>query len=173
MTQTNTTINEIIRDVEFHWCKLDKAVDPFGTMQWEMSIQAPKAREEELSRFGKTKAVVGKDGKATGKVSINLKKKAIKADGTDAVKVGVVDANKQPMDSKTIGNGTKGNVMVMTKPYEIKAPNGKVTKSGTSVMLTKIQVIELVKYEPKNDNFVDFDDEGTAPTNTVAASGDF
>jgi hypothetical protein len=173
MTQasTNQGQNEIIRDVELHWCKLDKPVDPFGTLQWEISIQVPKKREAELAKYGKTKPVKNKDGKETGNVSLNLKKKALKADGTDAAKVGVVDIHKQPMDSKLIGNGSKGNVMVFCKPYEIKAPNGKVTKSGTSVMLTKIQVTDLVKYEPKSDNFVDFDDEGTdAPTAAYADS---
>ena len=162
---TNQGQNEIIRNVEFHWCKLDKPTDPFGTLQWEMSVQVPKARAAELEAYGKVKEVKDKDGKSTGKVSLNLKKKALKADGTDAAKVGVVDIHKQPMDAKVIGNGTIGNVMVFCKPYEIKAPNGKVTKSGTSVMLTKVQVTNLVKYEPKSDNFVDFDDEGSdAPT---------
>jgi len=47
--------------------------------------------------------------------------------------------------------------MVMQKPYEIKAPNGKVTKSGISNMLTAVQVTTLIKYVPKSDNFVDFE----------------
>ena len=176
MTQaakTNEGYNEIIRDVELHWCKLDKPVDPFGTLQWEISIQAPKKREAELAKYGKTKVVKDKDGKDTGKISVNLKKKALKADGTDAAKVGVVDIHKNPMDSKVIGNGTKGNVMVFCKPYELKAPNGKVTKSGTAIMLTKVQVTDLVKYEPKSDNFVDFDDEGSGDNTPTHSSDEF
>ena len=51
----------------------------------------------------------------------------------------------------------------MLKDYEIKAPNGKVTKSGTTVTLTAVQVTDLVKYVPKNSNFVDFDEvEGSS-----------
>ena len=148
---TNDATNTIIKDVELHWLKLDKPVDPFGTLQYELQIQAPKKREKELAAFGKVKVLEG------GKISINLKKKALKADGTDAVKVRVVDASKNPLDSKTVGNGSIGNVMVMQKPYEIKAPNGKVTKSGISSMLTAVQVTTLIKYVPKNDNFVDFE----------------
>ena len=148
---TNEATNVIIKDVELHWVKLDKPVDPFGTLQYEIQIQAPKKREKELAAFGKVKAVEG------GKIAINLKKKALKADGSDAAKVRVVDSAKNSIDSKQIGNGSIGNVMVMQKPYEIKAPNGKVTKSGVSNMLTAVQVTTLIKYVPKSDNFVDFE----------------
>jgi len=157
-TATNTVegTNVIIRDVKLYWAKLDKPTDPFGTLQWELTIQVPKKRESEIASFGKVK-----EGFDKGTVAVALKKKALKADGTEAAKVGVVDANKQPFDSKLIGNGSKGNIIVFQRPYEIKAPNGKVTKSGTSTMLTKVQVTDLVKYERKSDNFVDFDEEGT------------
>jgi hypothetical protein len=159
-TTTNDAVNVIIKDVELHWAKLDKPVEPFGTLQYELQIQAPKKREKELTSFGKVKPIDG------GKVSINLKKKAIKADGTDAVKVRVVDNAKNPLDSKLIGNGSIGNVMVMQKPYEIKAPNGKVTKSGISSMLIAVQVTKLVKYERNNENFVDFDATESDDTDT-------
>ncbi len=157
-TNTNQTegFNTIVRDVQLYWAKLDKPVDPFGTLQWELTIQVPKKRESEIASFGKVK-----EGFDKGTVAVALKKKALKADGTEAAKVGVVDANKQPFDSKLIGNGSTGNIIVFQRPYEIKAPNGKVTKSGTSTMLTKVQVTNLVKYERKSDNFVDFDDEST------------
>jgi len=150
--------NIIIKNVELHWAKLDKPVSPFGTEQYEIQIQVPKKRENELSAFGKTKETTD------GKIGINLKKKALKRDGTEAAKVKVVDNNKQPMDPKLIGNGSFGNVMVYQSPYEIKAPNGKVTKSGISSMLVAVQVTELVKYEPKSTSFVDFDIEGDGAT---------
>ena len=162
--QTEGT-NVIIRDVQLYWAKLDKPVDPFGTLQYELTIQAPKKREAELAQYGKVK-----DGFDKNTVAISLKKKALKADGTDAAKVIVVDSSKQPMDSKLIGNGSTGNVMVFQRPYEIKAPNGKVTKSGITTMLNKVQVTTLVKYERKSTDFVDFDDEGG--TSTPAQSND-
>ena len=43
----------------------------------------------------------------------------------------------------------------MQRPYEIKAPNGKVTKSGISTVLSAVQITDLIKYEPKGG--MDFD----------------
>ena len=166
-TQTNAqneVRNVILKNVSLYWAKLnpEKPVAPFGTEQWELTVQADKKREKELAAFGKTK-----EGFNKGTVAINLKKKALKKDGTPAAAVRVVDAAKQPVDPKTIGNGSVGNVMLMLKDYEIKAPNGKVTKSGTTVTLTAVQVTNLVKYEPKSSNFVDFDEEDQS-SNEVA-----
>ena len=161
----NNGRNEIIKNVELHWCKLDKPVSPFGTDQYEISVQVPKKRAAELEAYGKVKPVKDKEGKDTGKVSLNLKKKAFKKDGTEAAKVRVVDTHKNAVDPKTIGNGSVGNVMLYLQDYQIKAPNGRVTKEGTSVMLVAVQVSELVKYEPKSANYTDFDyeeGEGTA-----------
>jgi len=158
----NEGFNTLVRDVKLYWAKLDKPVDPFGTLQWELTIQVPKKRESEISSFGKVK-----EGFDKGTVAVALKKKANKADGTAAAKVQVVDINKEPFDSKLIGNGSTGNIIVFQRPYEIKAPNGKVTKSGTSTMLTKVQVTTLVEYERKSSSFVDFDDtESDTKTNT-------
>jgi hypothetical protein len=177
MTQANNNEgrNEIIKNVELNWAKLDpaKPVSPFGTDQWEISLAVPKKRAAELEVFGKVKAVKDKDGKDTGKVSINLKKKAEKKDGTPAAPVRVVDSNKQPLDPKSIGNGSTGNVMVFLKDYQIKTPKGVVTKEGTSVMLTAVQVTDLVKYEPKSGNFVDFDDEDGDSTPSTHDDSDF
>jgi len=61
-----------------------------------------------------------------------------------------------------IGNGSIGNVMVYCSPYEIKLPNGKISKSGISTMLVAVQVTDLVRYERKSENFVDFDVEGAS-----------
>ena len=150
--------NVILKNVSLHWAKLnpEKPVSPFGTDQWEITIQVDKKRSKEIESFGKVK-----DGFEKGTVAVNLKKKAQKKDGTPAAAVRVVDGMKQPLDPKLIGNGSTGNVMLMLKDYEIKAPNGKVTKSGTTVTLVAVQVTDLVKYVPKNSNFVDFDEEGS------------
>lgn len=154
----NNTRNVILKGVQLYWAKLnpEKPVEPFGEPQWEITAQAPKKREKELAELGKTK-----DGFEKGTVAIGFKKKANKKDGTAAAPVRVVDGMKQPLDPKVIGNGSTGNIMLMLRDYEIKAPNGKVTKSGTTVTLTAVQVTDLVKYEPKNTNFVDFDEEGS------------
>ena len=155
----NTGTNVMVKEVKLYWAKLDKPVSPFGTDQWELSIQAPKSREAELAKLGKVKA-----GFEPNTVAVQLKKKAVKKDGSEAAKVRVVDSSKNPIDSKTIGNGSVGNVIVFQQDYQIKSPNGKVTKEGTSTMLTAVQVVELIKYEPKNVNFVDFDEEMPSAT---------
>ena len=159
-TQANNEVrNVILKGVSLYWAKLnpEKPVAPFGTDQWEITVQVPKKREKEIADFGKVK-----DGFEKGTVAIGLKKKALKKDGSPAAAVRVVDGMKQPLDPKLIGNGSTGNVMLMLKDYEIKAPNGKVTKSGTTVTLVAVQVTDLVKYVPKNSNFVDFDEEGSS-----------
>lgn len=150
MTQsTNTNTNKIIKDVNLFWAKLDKPVEPFGTMRWEIQLRGDKSRLAEFNTLGKAK--VNDDGS----VQVNLQKKAFKRDGTEAQKVRVVDNNKLPLDPAIIGNGSVGNVLVMQSPYEMRAPNGKVTKSGISTMLIAVQITKLVKYEPKSS--IDFD----------------
>ena len=155
MTQENT--NVIIKNVQLFWAKLDKPVEPFGTLQYELQLRTnDKSRLKEFNTYGKAK--VNDDGT----IQVNLKKKAMKRDGTEAQKVRVVDSNKLPLDPTILGNGSTGNVLVMQSPYEMKAPNGKVTKSGISTMLLAVQVTNLVKYEPKNS--LDFDTVDTADT---------
>jgi hypothetical protein len=166
MNTTNEATNAIISNVTLMWVHLDKPVSPFGTEQYDLMIQVPKKREKEIAVYGKTKDVL-KDGKPTGMVSLNLKKKAFKADGTPAAKVKVVDAQKNEIANPSIvGNGSEGNIKVMLRPYQIKGPNGKVTKSGTQVMLSAVQVTKLVKYEPSGGAY-DFDavDGDTVDTN--------
>lgn len=152
----NEARNVIIKDVELHWIKVAEPVDSYNGdfKQWECQVQVPVKRKAELEVYGKVKDQPNK------KVSINFRKKAEKADGSPAQKIRVVDTEKEPLDPKTIGNGSKGNVMLMLKDYEIKHPKtGKVTKSGTSAMLTAIQITDLIIYERKNsDSYVDFDD---------------
>jgi hypothetical protein len=150
----NEIRNEIIKNVKLFWAKLDKPVDPFGTLQWELQVRFGKDRVEEMEQYGTVKPV--KDEK--GVFQLNLKKKAVKADGDAAVKPAVVNRAGEAIDPKTLGNGSEGNVKVMLKDYEIKGPKGNVTKRGTSVMLSAVQVTKLIKYEPKGGVDFDFED---------------
>jgi len=159
----NESRNALIKNVTFFWTKLDKPVDNYAgdALQWEVQARVPKARRQELEQFMKVKE------QDDGTVSCNFSKKAFKADGSPAAKVRVVDASKTDMeDRNSIGNGSKGNIILMLKDYEIKNPKtGKVTKSGTSCMLTAVQITDLKLYERKSsENFTDFDDESDAPT---------
>ena len=169
----NDSVSTIIKNVQFNWVHLDKAVSPFGTEVYDIRVDVPKKRESELAAYGIPKPVL-KDGKPTGFVSINLKKKAILRDGTPAKKVRCVGQDKNvDINPGIVGNGSTGNVMVISKPFEIKGPNGKVTKSGTSHMLLAIQVMNLVEY--KRTGGIDFDsiDDGTGDGEGVADSDMF
>ena len=153
----NEATNVIIKDVEFHWVKIAKPVDSFSGehQQWEVQVQVPKERAKELEVYGKTKV------QENGNVSLNFKKKTTKADGSPAQKVRCVNAAKEELEPTIIGNGSKGNVLLMLKDYEIKNKMGKVTKSGTSATLIAIQITDLKVYDKKNgSSFMDFDDEG-------------
>jgi len=154
----NESRNALIKNVTFFWTKLNKPVDNYAgdNLQWEVQARVPKARRAELEQFMKVKE------QDDGTVSCNFSKKAFKADGSAAQPVRLVDASKEPITERdSIGNGSKGNIILMLKDYEIKNPKtGKVTKSGTSCMLTAVQITDLKVYERTNSgNFTDFDDE--------------
>ena len=81
--------------------------------------------------------------------------------------VKVVDHNVNPIDATRLGNGSKGNVLVWQRPYEIKETN----KKGISTSLTGVQIIKFVVYggavgfEPvESEGTVAADGEDFAPT---------
>lgn len=160
------TTNMIVKNVEFFWAKLGKPVENqfSGDMQWELQARVPASRRDDIEQLGTVKhpMVDGKEDKKV--VYVNLRKKAIKMDGTAAAPVRVVDAAKNELDGSIIGNGSKGNIIVMRKPYEIKNPKtGKVTKTGISSALSAVQVTELVEYRTSGNKITDmFDVEGEA-----------
>ncbi len=126
-----------IEGVSLNWARLDSPVNPFGTEQYELQIAtADKAKAEELkSNFFNVKE---KDGMFT----VSLKRKAKKADGSDNGKVRVVNSDLSPMENtKIIGNGSIGNVVVFQYPYSAAG------RSGIANSLTAVQVVKLEKYE--------------------------
>ena len=150
--------NVIISNVELNWAKLVKPVtNQFGATLYEMQIattdkaQADKITSETGIKFKE------KDGKFVS----NLKRKAAKRDGSDNGAPRVVDSSKNPMDGMSIGNGSKGNVIVWQYEYEFGGAKGV----GSS--LTAVQVTDLVKYESKNS--VDFDAVAPASEEVPAA----
>jgi len=175
----DTTENAIIKNVEFYWAKLGTpVVNQFsGDTQWELQIRVPASRKADIENLGTLKHPV-RDGVEDKKVVyVNLRKKAVKVDGTPAKTVRVVDAQKNEFDGSSIGNGSKGHVIVMRKPYEIKnAKTGKVTKTGISTALSAIQVTHLVEYKGSNNKITDMFDleEGAvAPQAASIANDDF
>ena len=134
--------NYRIDNVELNWAKLDadKPVSPFGTSQWEVQIATTDSAVAEEWKKNHLN-VKEKDGK----FMVGLKKKAVKADGNPAQPVKVVDGKLQPLDSRTIGNGSTGNVILFQRPYEMQG------RKGVSTMLTGVQVTGLVEYAPQGD----------------------
>jgi hypothetical protein len=133
----------IIRDVTLNYVKVDpeNPTEPFGTLQWECQLVVPSERSEELSQYGTVKPV--KDDPS--RVAINLKRKAVRKDGSANDPVVLVDGKKQPIaPTIKIGNGSVGNVKVYRREYDV------------STILTAIQITNLIEYTGS----VDFDVEG-------------
>ena len=150
--------NVIINDVELNWCKLAKPMtNQFGATQYEMQIVA-----KDKAHADKITADTGISFKEKdGKLVANLKRKATKRDGSDNGAPRVVDSNKAPLENPgSVGNGSKGNIIVWQYEYEFGG------RKGVGNSLTAVQVTNLVKYESKNN--VDFDsvssEEAPAPS---------
>ena len=128
--------NYKIDNVEMNWVKIASPVDSFGTMVYEMQIVVTKEQADVLkSNFFNVKE---KDGKFI----VGLKRKAFKKDGSENGKVRAVDADLKPIENtRSIGNGSVGNVIVWQYPYK------NASRSGIGNSLTAIQVTKLEKYE--------------------------
>ena len=133
-----------IEGVELNWARLDTPVNPFGQEQYELQIATTdkdKAQKLRDNYFN----VKEKDGKFV----VNLKRRAKKVDGSDNGKVRVVDSNLAPMENtRSLGNGSVGNVICWQYPYEAMG------RKGVAGSLTAVQVTSLVEY--KSDNTTDF-----------------
>lgn len=128
--------NYKIDNVEMNWVKIETPVDSFGNKVYEMQIVVSKEQAEILkaNHFN----VKEKDGKLT----VNLKRNAFKKDGSENGKVRAVDSDLKPFDNtRIIGNGSRGNVIVWQYPYS------NAMRKGVGNSLTAIQVTELKKYE--------------------------
>ena len=148
--------NILISDVELNWAKIVTPFkNQFGGENYELQIVVDADRADEIA------AKISKEGKPTddGRVSFNLKRKATKANGEANGAPRCVGADKAPLDGSTIGNGSKGNVIVYVFDYEFGG------QSGRSHSLTAVQVTDLKVYEGGAAS-VDFDviEEGTGET---------
>tara|TARA_R100000541_G_scaffold28346_3_gene37673 strand:+ start:4544 stop:5011 length:468 start_codon:yes stop_codon:yes gene_type:complete len=144
MTQILGT--SIIRDVVLNYVKVDpeNPTDPFGTLQWEAQIVVSADRASELEAYGTVKPL--KDDPS--RVSVNLKRKAVKKDGEANDPVQLVDGKKQRIDPKIkIGNGSVGNVKVYQREYDVAG------RQGISTIMTAIQITKMIEYTGS----VDFD----------------
>jgi len=132
----------IIRDLEFNYPALASPKSPFGTEQWEIQVATTDPdKKKELEAVGCK--VREKDGKYV----TNIKRKTVSQKGDAMEPPKVVDGDKKPLtkaELAKIGNGSQGAVKVFT--YEWNAGG----RSGTSCMLTDVQITDLVVYEAEN-----------------------
>lgn len=151
-----------IENVVMNWARLDTPVNPFGTEQYEVQIVVSKEQAEVLT------ANHFKVKEKDGVLSVSLKRKAKRADGSDNGKVRVVNKDLSPMENtKILGNGSVGNIVVFQMPYD-----GKFGK-GITNSLTAIQVTKLEKYEAQAAaDFSVIEDEAAPAVATEAKAVD-
>lgn len=148
----------IIRKASIFFAKLDpkrpnKRMDPTKP-RWEVQLRTHDKAEMQVwkSLSLSVKPVLPDDGPPYWRV--NLAKKVIKSDGTNAQPVEVIDGHKKPLDPNIIGNGSIANIRIHQYEYEDKATKTKKLAS----MLMAVQVTKLIVYTPEERE--DFDEEG-------------
>ena len=125
-------------------------MDP-NNPQWECQIRttdpAVSAAWEAAGFKPKFQIPKGK-GPADGFFRLNLSKRAIKQDGSEAKPIEVVTGDLRPLDPDTIGNGSIGNLRLLARDAldRMSQPVKYFTLAG-------IQVTHLKKYTPVNQGF--------------------
>jgi hypothetical protein len=157
MANQNETRNLILKQVQLWWPKLTRPTAPFGEDIYDLQLRVPAKRKAELEAIGKTRTV----DDAPGMVVLNVRKKALKSDGSPSRKPIVVNGHRDPLDPDTIGNGSVGNVRLRLNDYQIVHPKtGKVTKEGTKAVLEAVQVTKHIVFVSQGGGDMnDFEDE--------------
>ena len=127
--------NYRINDVELNWAKLTKPVSPFGQPQYELQIATT---DKAVADEWKTNHLTVKD--KDGKYSVSLKRKALKADGSENGAPKVVDKDAKPVNASSLGNESRGNVIVYQMYYKTAG------REGIASSLTAIQVTDFKEY---------------------------
>ena len=137
----------LITDVTLNWAKLEQPIiNVFNaTPQWELQMVTDS--KQEADRWANELSLNVKD--LDGSFAVNLRRNAVKKDGSQNDPVRLVDAKKNPMDSRKIGNGSKGNVIIYQDNYDFAG------KTGVYTILAAVQVIDLVEFSGGSD--IDFD----------------
>ena len=172
MTHMDKPRNFKIENVELNYARIGETPikNNFGATQWELQIVTADKEQAQMLKDNhfnvKNEMVKQQDGSKTptGRWTVSLKRKAMKADGTPMDKPRVVDAELRVMEEsmiRTLGNGSVGNVIVWQNPYSYQG------RSGISNSLTAVQVTEFKEYKGASD--VDFDViSGSAPETAAA-----
>jgi hypothetical protein len=137
---------QIIANAELFFAKLDPA-RPNASFNkenptWEVQI---RTRDKKVAKGWKDMnlRVQPKEDDEGLYYAANLKKKSMKRDGSPMAPVNVVAGDLSPVDPKTIGNGSVGNLSVYQYDYNV---NGS---SGIASMLMGVQITTLNEYTPR------------------------
>lgn len=168
----------ILKNVEIWFTKVDparpsKTLDP-KKPTWEAQIRtkSKEVRKQWMEMNLRVKAV--REDKEDDESPIlyyfcNLKKKALKADGSAATPVTVVNGRGKDIDDvNSIGNGSMANIRIFQHEYTFEGVKGIAT------ILMGIQLTKHVVYVPTPmEEFEDAGDTETVdPAPSAGASGD-
>jgi|SRR5210317_1768546 len=87
---------------------------------------------------------------------VNLRKKSIKKDGSNAEPPELIDGKGAPVDPDTIGNGSVANIRIYQ--YEYDATGGK---KGIASILMAVQMVKHILFDPTKgrEEFEEFETE--------------
>ena len=141
----------IIRNVALHFPHLVKSHSPFGQEIWDVQL-----RTEDMDTVKSLQdAGVKMKKHDDGYYHANVKRNVVNRKGDKNTPVVIVDKDKQLVpETVSIGNGTVANLKLFSYDWSVGG------KSGTSAMLSAVQVMELVEYT--GGDSVDFDVESAA-----------
>lgn len=148
----------IIKDAEMWFAKLDpkrpNAKFNKKNPTWEVQIRtSSKEVKKEWESLGlKVKAVVPDEGDPFFRV--NLRKKSVKEDGSNASPIETIDGKLNPIDPNTIGNGSVGNIRIFQYEY-----SNDMGQKGIASVLMGVQVTKHIvfKQKPRDDEFGETD----------------
>lgn len=144
----------ILTNVELFWAKLDPSNPDNGFSgdkpQWNVQLRTrSKDQVKEWKEIGLN--VITDDDEEGIVYRVNVRKDALKKDGSANKPVPVVGSDLMPVEDVTaIGNGTTANVKLRTFEWKF---NGK---EGVGVRLDAIQVVKMKEYAKANDNGLGF-----------------
>lgn len=134
----------ILRNVEIFWAKLDPASPDMGFSgdkpQWNIQMRTrSKEQSQEWKSIGLNPKVDEDDDGVIYRV--NVRKDAVKRDGSPNKPVPVVGRDNMPLEDVTaIGNGSIANVKLRSFEWNFQG------KQGVGFRLDAIQVVNMVEY---------------------------
>lgn len=141
---------------KFHWCKLLGAPreNNYGEKEWSVDFTPDTEGRDLLKEIGLLKRLKDpRDGDSRKESFLQFRQKELKADGTPAEPIRVVNAKAEAWTREMglIGNESEGNAKFVVRDY------GPGKQKG--VYLRAIQVTKLVPYVTQDFAPVETDEE--------------